>query len=101
MKQKDFAEVSWAVEDVLHSAEELDIPISRKKAGELLRSVENRIEDAMVSAGWEVVEGALRQMKSIDQEMILLRKIGLIGGSRSCKIPKVLCILTSKWYITV
>ncbi|MDD5087768.1 MAG: hypothetical protein PHI18_03085 [bacterium] len=56
MARKVFATISWTVEDVLDKAEYLDMEIDKKVALKTLIQHENSIMDAMVAAGWEIIE---------------------------------------------
>ena len=63
MATTNFATVSWTVDDVIENANEAGIRINRRRAEKLLRHRARDIEDAMVEAGWEVIEVAL--MKAV------------------------------------
>ncbi len=59
MKRSGYAYIEWAVEDVMEKADELEIEITEEDAEKLLVREERHIEDAMVAAGWDILEGAL------------------------------------------
>ena len=59
MAQRKYAEILWIVSDVMKNAKEMDLDIDRKSAELILKSKENRIMDAMVAAGWDVIENAI------------------------------------------
>ncbi|GEM_PF-3221945 len=59
MGNADYASLCWTVDDVIENANELGISIPRGRAERLLRDHERHIEDAMVGAGWQVIEAVL------------------------------------------
>ncbi len=59
MDTKIYASVSWCTDDVIQNARDAGIKIGKQNAEELLRHYEARIGDAMVEAGWRVIELAL------------------------------------------
>ena len=59
MKSSSFASVSWCVEDVIENAAQSGVNITQKRGEKLLRLYEKGIEDAMVQAGWQVIEEVL------------------------------------------
>ena len=63
MTTNQYALVSWCANDVLENAKSAEISVSRKEAEVLLRDQERYIADAMVSAGWEVIQQALSKKK--------------------------------------
>lgn len=66
MARRKFAAVWWVVDDVMEYAEQYDHRISRKEALEMLESRESDIIDAMVSAGWQVIDGAIINIAPAD-----------------------------------
>ncbi len=65
MALSNYATVSWSVDDVIENAREVGIRIHKERAKKLLRRRERYIEDAMVEAGWEVIELALRSRRKM------------------------------------
>jgi len=56
---KKFAQTSWCVEDVYEEADSIGVQIDEEEAENLLTTYEDKIIDAMVSAGWDVIREAL------------------------------------------
>jgi hypothetical protein len=54
MREK-FATVKWSIEDVLALRPEW----TKKKASEFLKDIEDKLEEAMVEEGWNVISYAL------------------------------------------
>ena len=59
--EKSYGGVSWNVEDVLSEAGALSLNVTQKEAIELLEENEDHIKEAMVSAGWIVIQNALTE----------------------------------------
>ncbi|HHT9124199.1 MAG TPA: hypothetical protein ACFYD6_00095 [Candidatus Brocadiia bacterium] len=57
--KKTYANVSWIVDDVIENSRQFGIRITRDDAKKVLVHEERRIADAMVEAGWGVIEYAL------------------------------------------
>ena len=53
----------WVAEDVVNKAEEMGLHITQAEADELLVAYEHKIIDAMVEAGWIVIEDMLEREK--------------------------------------
>ena len=64
---KDYGIVTWNIEDVLSEADALNLNITQKEAVELLEENEDHIKEAMVSAGWIVIQNALSDKKKLRQ----------------------------------
>ena len=60
---KDYGTVTWSIEDVLSEADALNLDITQKEAVELLEENEDHIKEAMVSAGWIVIQNALAEAR--------------------------------------
>ena len=60
---KDYGIVTWNIEDVLSEADALNLNITQKEAVELLEENEDHIKEAMVSAGWIVIQNALEEAR--------------------------------------
>ena len=60
---KDYGAVAWNIEDVLSEADALNLNITQKEAVELLEENEDHIKEAMVSAGWIVIQNALEEAR--------------------------------------
>ena len=56
---KLYAHTGWTVEDVMSSAEGLDIKLSEEEAKDFLVDNGRHIEDAMVERGWQAIEDFL------------------------------------------
>lgn len=59
MAKAKFAVVRWIPADVVENARELGRDVTPAEAARLLATEEMRILDAMVAAGWQVIEKAL------------------------------------------
>ncbi len=59
MEDRNYAKIEWAIDDVVENAKELEIQITKDTARKVLATKERRIMDAMVVAGWQVIEDAL------------------------------------------
>lgn len=58
-QRKAYAKIFWNVEDVQEEADRSEVSLTQGEARRLLLSIERHIEDAMVAAGWQVVQRAL------------------------------------------
>ena len=56
MRRKNFAAIKLTSDDIVENCNRLEIPITKAKANRLLELNEFRIMDAMVAAGWQVIE---------------------------------------------
>ena len=61
MAKQGYANIEWTVNDVLQNSKQFGIPIARDEAKEILIKEERHIVDAMLTAGWQVIEDALLQ----------------------------------------
>jgi hypothetical protein len=59
MARRRYAKVWWMVGDVSERAKESGVELTREGARQLLESSEQRLEEAMIVAGWTVIEDAL------------------------------------------
>lgn len=59
MKENNYARVEWTIDDVIENCKQFGIPITKDAAKKVLALTERDIVDAMVSAGWQVIEEAL------------------------------------------
>ncbi len=65
MKDKKYATVEWTAQDVIENAGQFNIDITEDDALGLLMHRECYIVDAMVEAGWRIIEDALQKSNSI------------------------------------
>jgi hypothetical protein len=63
MRPRKYAEVSWIVQDISDKAKEDEIELTKNEARSLLASIEARLEDVMISAGWSVIQNALTEFQ--------------------------------------
>jgi hypothetical protein len=61
MRRKNYANVEWTVEDVIENCEQFGIQVTKDTAKKVLALAEHDIVDAMVEAGWQVIEDALQK----------------------------------------
>ena len=59
---KRYAKTQWCAADVLGEASRKGIKLTPDQASKLLADNENHIIDAMVRAGWEVIEEAISEL---------------------------------------
>jgi hypothetical protein len=59
MRRKNYANVEWTVDDVIENCEQFGIQVTKDTAQKVLALAEHDIVDAMVTAGWQVIEEAL------------------------------------------
>ncbi len=59
MSNESKARVSWNVEDVHQAAEEMEVVLTDSQAEEILEGCEERLQEAMIGAGWEVLYEAV------------------------------------------
>lgn len=52
------------VEDVTEEAEELNVKLNRSEARKILASLEKRLEETMISAGWNIIQDALFELST-------------------------------------
>jgi hypothetical protein len=50
-----YAETYWTIEDVLSLAIDVDATLTEDEAHGILYNAENRLKDAMVERGWDVL----------------------------------------------
>lgn len=63
MQKRHYAKVQWTGNDVIQNCKQFDIEITRESARKVLRLKERDIVDAMVQAGWQVIEDTLLQSR--------------------------------------
>jgi len=56
MPVTNYAKTYWCAQDIVEEGTERGFSISRREAEALLRSNEEHIAEAMVHAGWSVIE---------------------------------------------
>lgn len=61
MARRTYAKVYWMVKDVSDEAEENEIKLTKEEARRLLTSIEKRLTETMVVAGWAVIQDALHE----------------------------------------
>lgn len=61
MRRQIYAKVWWTVEDISEEARENEINLTTDEARQLLESLERRLEEAMIPAGWTVIQNALSE----------------------------------------
>jgi hypothetical protein len=61
MTRQVYAKVWWSVDDVSEEARENDINLTKDEAHQLLESIEKRLEETMIGAGWTVIQDALSE----------------------------------------
>ena len=61
MPKQNYANVSWSVDDVIENTKQFGIQITKDDAEKVLAIKERRIIDAMVEAGWLIIEDALME----------------------------------------
>jgi len=54
-----FGAVRWCTEDILHEAKERGIKISKKEAEMIGDMIEDTIQAAMITTGWDVIGNEL------------------------------------------
>lgn len=59
--EKTFAQTSWCADDVLECAERNDLNLTDEQAETFLAEHADQITDAMVEAGWTVIEDKLNE----------------------------------------
>ena len=59
MQKQSYANVEWTVDDVIENCEQFEIQVTKDTAKKVLAHAERDIVDAMVEAGWQVIEDAL------------------------------------------
>lgn len=59
MQEKTYANVEWTVDDVIENCKQFGIQTTKDTAKRVLALTERDIVDAMVKAGWQVIEDAL------------------------------------------
>jgi hypothetical protein len=59
MQKESYANVEWTVDDVIENCEQFGIQATKDTAKKVLALAERDIVDAMVDAGWQVIENAL------------------------------------------
>ena len=62
MQKQNYAKVVWTIEDVIENSNQFEIQITKDAAKRVLAHEERRIVDAMVKAGWQVIEESLMQV---------------------------------------
>jgi hypothetical protein len=63
MPNDRYAATEWTVDDVMQNAQQYEIEVTKRQAQRVLQSEESHIMDAMVQAGWNVIEEALRRQE--------------------------------------
>ncbi|HHT9120975.1 MAG TPA: hypothetical protein ACFYD3_10600 [Candidatus Hypogeohydataceae bacterium YC41] len=61
MQKQNYAQVCWIADDVVENCKQFGIRITKNDAKKVLAQEERHIVDAMVEAGWQVIEDALLQ----------------------------------------
>ena len=61
MLKQIYANVEWTVNDVMENSKQFGIQITKADAEKVLKIEEGRIIDAMVEAGWLIIEDALME----------------------------------------
>jgi riboflavin biosynthesis pyrimidine reductase len=59
MPRKVYADIGWTIDDVIDNSKQFGIRITKIDAKKVLKLEERHIADAMVEAGWNIIEDAL------------------------------------------
>lgn len=63
MALRTYAGVWWTPQDVSDCAKEDGVELAKNEPREFLVSIEKRIEDAMLAAGWAVIQDGLSELQ--------------------------------------
>lgn len=56
---KNYANVCWTIDDVINNSKGIGIHIKQSDAKKILILKEKHIIDAMLSAGWQIIENSV------------------------------------------